>query len=346
MPAMHLSLDQVSIRYPGQPVDAVHQVSFGLAAGDIGVLLGPSGCGKTTLLRAVAGLEPLAGGTLTLAGQTLSRPGQTTPPEQRQMGMVFQDYALFPHLSVERNIAYGLHGQPAERQRQRTQEVLELVGLADLGKRYPHELSGGQQQRVALARALAPDPRLLLLDEPFSNLDINLRERLAQELRALLKQTGTTTLLVTHDQQEAFAMGDRIGVLDQGRMQQWADARTLYDAPATPFVARFIGHGMLLPVQADAAGKLQSALGELPGQHAANSRQLLLRSHDLQYDPTAPVHARLLGSSYQGSHQIYTLELADGTTVQATMPAGLQHVAGEMIGVRLQQDRELVVFAG
>ena len=346
MPAMHLSLDQVSIRYPGQPVDAVHQVSFGLAAADIGVLLGPSGCGKTTLLRAVAGLEPLAGGTLTLAGQTLSRPGQTTPPEQRQMGMVFQDYALFPHLSVERNIAYGLHGQPAERQRQRTQEVLELVGLADLGKRYPHELSGGQQQRVALARALAPDPRLLLLDEPFSNLDINLRERLAQELRALLKQTGTTTLLVTHDQQEAFAMGDRIGVLDQGRMQQWADARTLYDAPATPFVARFIGHGMLLPVQADAAGKLQSALGELPGQHAANSRQLLLRSHDLQYDPTAPVHARLLGSSYQGSHQIYTLELADGTTVQATMPAGLQHVAGEMIGVRLQQDRELVVFAG
>ncbi|MEJ3959123.1 ABC transporter ATP-binding protein [Brachymonas sp. G13] len=343
---MHLSLDQVSIRYPGQPVDAVHQVSFGLAAADIGVLLGPSGCGKTTLLRAVAGLEPLAGGTLTLAGQTLSRPGQTTPPEQRQMGMVFQDYALFPHLSVERNIAYGLHGQPAERQRQRTQEVLELVGLADLGKRYPHELSGGQQQRVALARALAPDPRLLLLDEPFSNLDINLRERLAQELRALLKQTGTTTLLVTHDQQEAFAMGDRIGVLDQGRMQQWADARTLYDAPATPFVARFIGHGMLLPVQADAAGKLQSALGELPGQHAANSRQLLLRSHDLQYDPTAPVHARLLGSSYQGSHQIYTLELADGTTVQATMPAGLQHVAGEMIGVRLQQDRELVVFAG
>ena len=344
MPAMHLSLDQVSIRYPGQPVDAVHQVSFGLAAGDIGVLLGPSGCGKTTLLRAVAGLEPLAGGTLTLAGQTLSRPGQTTPPEQRQMGMVFQDYALFPHLSVERNIAYGLHGQPAERQRQRTQEVLELVGLADLGKRYPHELSGGQQQRVALARALAPDPRLLLLDEPFSNLDINLRERLAQELRALLKQTGTTTLLVTHDQQEAFAMGDRIGVLDQGRMQQWADARTLYDAPATPFVARFIGHGMLLPVQADAAGKLQSALGELPGQHAANSRQLLLRSHDLQYDPTAPVHARLLGSSYQGSHQIYTLELADGSTVQATMPAVLQHTPGEMIGVRLQQDRGLVVF--
>ena len=344
MPAMHLSLDQVSIRYPGQPVDAVHQVSFGLAAGDIGVLLGPSGCGKTTLLRAVAGLEPLAGGTLTLAGQTLSRPGQTTPPEQRQMGMVFQDYALFPHLSVERNIAYGLHGQPAERQRQRTQEVLELVGLADLGKRYPHELSGGQQQRVALARALAPDPRLLLLDEPFSNLDINLRERLAQELRALLKQTGTTTLLVTHDQQEAFAMGDRIGVLDQGRMQQWADARTLYDAPATPFVARFIGHGMLLPVQADASGKLQSALGELPGQHAANSRQLLLRSHDLQYDPTAPVHARLLGSSYQGSHQIYTLELADGSTVQATMPAVLQHTPGEMIGVRLQQDRGLVVF--
>ncbi len=341
---MHLSLDQVSIRYSGQPVDAVHQVSFGLAAGDIGVLLGPSGCGKTTLLRAVAGLEPLASGTLTLAGQTLSRPGQTTPPEQRQMGMVFQDYALFPHLSVERNIAYGLHGQPAERQRQRTAEVLELVGLADLGKRYPHELSGGQQQRVALARALAPDPRLLLLDEPFSNLDINLRERLAQELRTLLKQTGTTTLLVTHDQQEAFAMGDRIGVLDQGRMQQWADARTLYDAPATPFVARFIGHGMLLPIQADANGQLQSALGALPGQHAANSRQLLLRSHDLQYDPLSPIHARLLGSSYQGSHQIYTLELADGSTVQATMPAVLQHTPGEMIGVRLQQDRGLVVF--
>ena len=221
---MFLEVSQLEVRYAGQPQAAVQGVSLGLSAGQIGVLIGPSGCGKTTLLRAVAGLEPVAAGTIRLSKQIVGSPQRNMPPEERRIGMVFQDYALFPHLSVGRNVAFGIHDLPRAEQAARVAEVLQLVGLEGSEHRYPHELSGGQQQRVALARALAPRPQLMLLDEPFSNLDVDLRERLAHEVRGILKQAGATALFVTHDQLEAFAIGDVIGVMHQGHLHQWDDA--------------------------------------------------------------------------------------------------------------------------
>ncbi|MDO5625303.1 MAG: ABC transporter ATP-binding protein, partial [Pseudomonadota bacterium] len=221
---MFLQIHQADVQYPGAARPAVQAASLSLAAGDIGVLIGPSGCGKTTLLRAVAGLERISRGDIRLAGERVSDAHTHVPPEARRIGMVFQDYALFPHLSVARNIAFGLRHLKAAERSARVAEVLALVDLAGSGERYPHELSGGQQQRVALARALAPRPRLMLLDEPFSNLDVDLRERLAHELRGILKSADATALFVTHDQLEAFAIGDQIGVMHEGRLHQWDDA--------------------------------------------------------------------------------------------------------------------------
>ena len=267
---MYLSLESVVVRHAGARTDhaAVDGVSLGLTAGQIGVLIGPSGCGKTTLLRAVAGLEPLVGGRIRMDGRMLGNAadGIQVPPESRRIGMVFQDYALFPHLDVAHNGAFGIRQRPAAERAARVAEVLALVDLAGAQGRFPHELSGGQQQRVALARAMAPAPRLLLLDEPFSNLDVDLRERLAHELRGILKAAGATALFVTHDQLEAFAIGDQIGVMHQGRLHQWDDAYSLYHRPATRFVADFIGHGVFTPAQivACASGPcVHTPLGEL-----------------------------------------------------------------------------------
>ncbi|HOP91570.1 MAG TPA: ABC transporter ATP-binding protein, partial [Ottowia sp.] len=232
---MFLQIDQVEVRYPGAARAAVQGASLGLRAGDIGVLIGPSGCGKTTLLRAVAGLEHVSSGEIRLASELVSSARVDVPPEQRRIGMVFQDYALFPHLDVARNVGFGLRHLNAADRASRVAQVLALVDLAGSEQRFPHELSGGQQQRVALARAMAPAPRLLLLDEPFSNLDVDLRERLAHELRGILKKAGATALFVTHDQLEAFAIGDQIGVMHDGRLHQWDDAYSLYHRPATRF---------------------------------------------------------------------------------------------------------------
>ena len=220
---MFLSLESISVQYArsaARPA-AVDHVSLGLNAGDIGVLIGPSGCGKTTLLRAVAGLERCTAGRIVMDERTLSdaASGGHLAPEARRIGMVFQDYALFPHLSVADNVAFGVHHLPRAERQARVLKMLELVGLGHAAKRAPHQLSGGQQQRIALARALAPQPQLLLLDEPFSSLDADLRESLAQELRGILKESGTTALFVTHDQFEAFALGDVIGVMNQGHLE-------------------------------------------------------------------------------------------------------------------------------
>ena len=263
---MFLEVSQLDVRYAGRAQAAVHGVSLGLHAGDIGVLIGPSGCGKTTLLRAVAGLEPVSSGEIRLTKSVVSSATLSVPPEQRRIGMVFQDYALFPHLSVGRNVAFGIHQLPRAEQAARVAEVLQLVGLEGSENRYPHELSGGQQQRVALARALAPRPQLMLLDEPFSNLDVDLRERLAHEVRGILKAAGATALFVTHDQFEAFAIGDVIGVMHEGHLHQWDDAYTLYHRPATRFVADFIGHGVFAPatlVQRGTNVVAQTPLGDL-----------------------------------------------------------------------------------
>jgi len=225
----------------------VANLSLQLERGQIGCLLGSSGCGKTTVLRAVAGFEPLLAGAIRLDGVTLSSASTQRPPERRRVGMMFQDYALFPHLNVRENVAFGLRRQARATRQVRVQEMLDVVGLAEVADSYPHELSGGQQQRVALARALAPEPELLLLDEPFSNLDVDTRERLAFELRDILKNTNHTALLVTHNQAEAFAIADRIGVMGAGgRILQWDTPYNLHHHPADDFVADFVKREALL----------------------------------------------------------------------------------------------------
>ena len=346
---MFLAVDQLSIRYPGAASAAVEGVSLGLAAGDIGVLIGPSGCGKTTLLRAVAGLERVTRGQISVAKTPVSSPTLHVPAEQRRMGMVFQDYALFPHLDVGRNVAFGLHDLPRAERAQRVAEVLELVGLAHLHSRYPHELSGGQQQRVALARALAPRPQLLLLDEPFSNLDVDLRERLAHEVRGILKAAGATALFVTHDQLEAFAIGDVIGVMRQGVLHQWDDAYALYHRPATRFVAEFIGHGVFAPARISRAGGeavVDTPLGPLldleecplPSAYEGGLCEVLLRADDIVHDDHAPVKAQIMRKAFRGSEFLYTLRLASGDVVMTHVPSHHNHTVGEWIGIRPQVD--------
>ena len=220
--------------------------------GHIGCLLGASGCGKTTILRAIAGFEPLREGSILLSDKVLSTPQLSVEPQDRHVGMMFQDYALFPHLNVAQNVAFGLRRMEAGQRQARVNELLELVDLKEAQHRFPHELSGGQQQRVALARALAPEPELLLLDEPFSNLDVDTRERLAFELRDILKKTGHTALLVTHNQAEAFAIADRIGIMDHGHIIQWDTPYALHHAPASDFVADFIKREALMARRAQA----------------------------------------------------------------------------------------------
>ena len=352
---MFLKIDQVDVRYPGQARPAVQDASLGLRAGDIGVLIGPSGCGKTTLLRAVAGLEHVSAGEIRLGGELVSSAHKHLPPEARRIGMVFQDYALFPHLDVGRNVAFGLKHLPAAERDRRVAEVLALVDLTGSERRYPHELSGGQQQRVALARAMAPSPRLLLLDEPFSNLDVDLRERLAHELRAILKAAEATALFVTHDQLEAFAIGDHIGVMHEGHLHQWDDAYSLYHRPATRFVADFIGHGVFVPahiVHRGGGAQVETPLGvlgnltdcPLPDAYPDGHCDLLLRADDIVHDDNAPVQARILRKAFRGSEFLYTLQLASGETVMAHVPSHHNHRVGEWIGIRPEVDH-VVTFA-
>ena len=352
---MFLEVSQLGVHYAGRPNPAVDNVSFGLLAGEIGVLIGPSGCGKTTLLRAVAGLERAHAGSITLAKEIVSSAKVHLAPESRRIGMVFQDYALFPHLDVARNVGFGLTHLPSAQRTRRIKEVLDLVGLPDSGKRFPHELSGGQQQRVALARALAPAPRLLLLDEPFSNLDVDLRERLAHEVRGILKAAGATALFVTHDQLEAFAIGDRIGVMHHGKLHQWEDAYALYHRPATRFVADFIGHGVFAQAHIEQRGDnvvVHTALGDLtdleecplPGAYADGLCDVLLRADDIVHDDNAPVKAQIMRKAFRGSEFLYTLKLATGETLMAHVPSHHDHALGEWIGIRAEVDH-VVTFA-
>jgi len=340
---MAASLTVTSLVQAYDRVAVVRGLSFSLPAGAIGCLLGPSGCGKTTVLRCIAGFEPVRGGSIALSGRVVSSPGVEVPPEERGIGMVFQDYALFPHLDVLRNVAFGLaRATPAERDA-RARAMLELVGLADAARAWPHELSGGQQQRVALARALAPRPGLLLLDEPFSNLDTDLRERLSLEVRAILKEAGITAILVTHDQHEAFAIADEIGVMNDGTIEQWASAYDLYHQPRTRFVADFIGQGVFVRGVADARGRLLTELGELdgaprPALREGDAADVLLRPDDIVHDDASPWRASVVAKTFRGSEFLYTLALASGTRVLAVVPSHHDHAIGEPIGIRLDID--------
>ena len=323
-------LEVENLRHAYGSHQVVADLSFSLARGVLGCLLGPSGCGKTTVLRCIAGFENVHRGEIRLAGRTVSGPGVMLPPEKRRIGMVFQDYALFPHLTVASNIAFGLHSDPGRTARVR--ELAELVGLSASLEKYPHEISGGQQQRVALARALAPRPELLLLDEPFSNLDVDLRERLSLEVRDIIKASGATAVLVTHDQQEAFAMADEIGILHEGRIQQWDTPYNLYHRPANRFVADFVGQGVFLPVNE------VSQLGTLSGAPVGEGLEVLLRPDDVVHDDAAPTQAEVLHKAFRGAEILYTLRLASGRKVLALVPSHHNHAIGEKIGIRLDVD--------
>jgi iron(III) transport system ATP-binding protein len=345
-----LEINGIDFDYPGHgPV--CRGFSLRLEDGEIGCLLGPSGCGKTTVLRCVAGLEAVHGGEIRLHSQVVSRPGFVAPPEKRRVGVVFQDFALFPHLSVAANVAFGLHGLGARERGLRVAELLDAVGMGTSGAKFPHELSGGQMQRIALARALAPAPQLLLLDEPFSNLDVELRERLSIEVRSILKARGTTALLVTHDQHEAFAMADNVGVMHDGVIEQWDSAYNLYHRPRTRFVADFVGEGVLIPARAGEADGIDTVLGTLRhcpgcGIEAGQPISLLLRPDDVVHDDASVLKAEVVKKTFRGAEFLYTLRLADGNQVLSLVPSHHNHAIGERIGIKLDIDHVVAFPTG
>ncbi len=329
----------------------VDGVTFALEPGEIGCILGPSGCGKTTVLRLIAGFEAPRTGNIRLDGRAISEPGVALTPDKRGVAMVFQDYALFPHLTVAKNIGFGLSRMPRGEREARIRHMLELVGLTQRAHAYPHELSGGQQQSVALARALAPGARVLLLDEPFSNLDVDLREKLALEVRDILKQESVTALMVTHDQHEAFAMADKIGVMHEGHIQQWDTAYNLYHRPVNRFVAGFVGQGVFLKGKALNDHMVEIELGVLNGaiptdcdiagcEHCLRDCRLdvLMRPDDIVHDDDSPLLAEVAHKAFRGAEFLYTLKLPSGARALSLVPSHHNHAIGEKIGIKLAVD--------
>ncbi|MCF8177739.1 MAG: ABC transporter ATP-binding protein [Sulfuritalea sp.] len=351
-----LEVDQISHAYGKQAV--VNDLSFSLGHGEIACLLGSSGCGKTTMLRLIAGFELPTEGSIRLNGTTIASESIQVPAESRRIGMVFQDYALFPHLSIADNIGFGLRQKSALARRQRVDEMLDLIGLSGRSDRFPHELSGGQQQRVALARALAPQPHLLLLDEPFSNLDIELRERLSLEVRDILKRAGMAAILVTHDQNEAFAVADMVGIMCDGRIEQWDTPYNLYHRPATRHVADFIGQGVFLPGEVISRKIVEVELGRLDSEVPMECKSscnecerdcrldVLLRPDDVIHDDDSEVKAEVVSKAFRGAEFLYTLRLSSGAQVLSLVPSHHNHAIGERIGIRLAVDHVVTFQQG
>lgn len=360
-----LDINDVEIRYGNHL--AVNKVSLSLRQGEIGCLLGPSGCGKTSLQRAIAGFEPLASGKIELAEKLVSGPGVSVNPELRNVGMVFQDFALFPHLNVERNIGFGLRKLDSSERQARIDEALEMIGLKEYAKRFPHELSGGQQQRVALARAIAPQPDILLLDEPFSSLDANLREFIAKEVRRILKKHNITAILVTHDQHEAFALADKVGVMNQGQLLQWDKPYHLYHNPKNRFIANFVGEGNVIHATVNANGQLENALGVVAekivaeAENVANNHTrisgndqqqcwktdhqygVLVRPDDIVYAPDSDIKLTIVDRLFRGAEYLYQLQLDDGQCVLCVAPSHLELNIGDQLPV-VTDLKHLVIF--
>lgn len=341
-----LEVNNLSCGYGADSV--VKGVNFALSHGDIGCLLGPSGCGKSTILRALAGFLPLNSGEIRLESQTISLPGRTLAPEKRRIGMVFQDYALFPHLSIADNVGFGLKGMSKAERRGKVMELLEVVHLQDLANSYPHELSGGQQQRVALARALAPEPTLILLDEPFSNLDADLRRRLSLDVREILKTLGISAILVTHDQQEAFAMCDQVAVLKGGELLQWDVPYNLYHEPANRFVASFVGQGRFIPGKTLGPDTIESELGIIHGNRAYKWEpgtlvDVLIRPDDIVYDEASDLCPKVVEKTFAGTSTLYRFRCSEETEFEALFRSHLDFHPGEQVPVRVETDH-LIVF--
>ncbi len=339
-----LQIQDVSFAYADGTQICEH-LSFAVDDGEIGCLLGASGCGKTTILRLIAGFENPAAGEIRVREKLLADACHSLPPEARRIGVVFQDYALFPHLTVKKNIAFGLSGLSRAAADSCVSELLTLIRLAPEADKYPHELSGGQRQRVALARALAPRPELLLMDEPFSNLDVELRESLGIEVRELLRALETPALLVTHDQHEAFAIADKIGVMHEGKIEQWDTAYNLYHRPASRFVADFIGQGVLLRGTMQNDGHIETELGAMRPTNlpigsvaAGNFADVLIRPDDILHDDHSDSHAEVVRKAFRGAEILYTLKLASGANVFSLVPSHHNHEIGQKIGIKLEID--------
>jgi iron(III) transport system ATP-binding protein len=323
-------------------VRALDRAGLEVRRGEFLAVLGPSGCGKTTALRVVAGFERPEAGTVELDGRTVAGPETWVPPERRGVGMVFQDYALFPHLDVAGNVGFGLSrsGRAA-----RVAEVLELVGLAGLERRRPGELSGGQQQRVALARALARRPTAVLLDEPWNAIDPLRRQEMRDDLASLLRATDVTVVLVTHDREEAFTLGDRIALMRDGRFVQAGTPEQLYFAPADPWCARFVGASNLLPGEA-AGRRVSTAVGPLSAEEGRSGHvEVLLRPELVGLEADSAGSGEVVGRVFLGHDVLYRVRLSDGTTLAAQRPSNERIALGDRVRVRLHEG-PVAVFGG
>lgn len=341
-----LAIKALSAALDGRPV--LKDIAFSLCRAGIACLLGPSGSGKTTLLRCIAGFERPQQGQIRINGREVSGPACYVPVEQRRVGMVFQDYALFPHLNVADNITFGLKKIHASQVKRRLDELIGLFSLADYADRFPHSLSGGQQQRVALARAMAPRPGLLLLDEPFASLDVELREQLARELRRILKQDGITAVVVSHNQLEAFAMADVIGVLQAGRLLQWGAAFELYHQPNCRAVADFVGEGVFIPGRVVNGREVGTEIGPIRGRRPLDLRpgapvHVLIRPDDILHDDNSRMTAYVKDKSFRGATFLYTLETKSGLRLLSLVPSHHDHPLNAPLGIRPEVEH-LVVF--
>ncbi|WP_290814236.1 ABC transporter ATP-binding protein [Halovivax sp.] len=346
-----LELDGVAKSYGDEHV--IRECSLGVREGEILTLLGPSGCGKTTTLRLIAGLEDPDAGEIRLGAESVAGNGRFVPPEERGVGVVFQEFALFPHLTARENVAFGLRDRPAAERDARVTELLELVGLGDQLEAYPDELSGGQQQRVALARSLAPEPEMLLLDEPFSNLDVDLRVEMREEVRRIIKDAGVTAVSVTHDQEEALSISDRVAVMNEGRIEQVDLPERVFQRPKSRFVAGFLGHASFLSgrVRGDhvdtALGRvLRADVGGLAEEYDGTEIDLLVRPDDVTAFPATgeETDGEVIYRRYLGPTVLYRVELDDGDVIECMHNHSDRIELGERVAVRVTADHELAWF--
>jgi iron(III) transport system ATP-binding protein len=348
-----LKINQISKQFDRASAPVLDQISLELKEGEILGLLGPSGCGKTTLLRLIAGFEQLNLGTIELSGEVIATPDHSVVPEKRNIGMVFQDYALFPHLTIAKNVAFGL--QKTNRKRFAPNQVkalmleaIDRVGLSGLESRYPHELSGGQQQRVALARALAPQPAMILLDEPLSNLDIQVRLRLRQEIRSILKNAGTSAIFVTHDQEEAMSMCDRIAVMNRGHLEQVGTPESIYQAPTSRFVADFVTQANFIEARFESGiwhteiGEF-SAIGHLANPDKKSKTELMIRQEDVKLREDDRSSIVICDRQFLGREYCYELRLASGLKFLVNCPVFEKYEIGGRVAIEVQIDRVIVI---
>jgi len=316
-------------------------INFHINDSEIGCILGPSGCGKTSLLRAIAGFESISSGSILKDGVCITNSVENTPVANRNMGMVFQDYALFPNMDVKTNIAFGLKNSTELEKDNRVNYLLDLVNLVDCKNKYPHELSGGEQQRIALVRALAPSPDIILMDEPFSNIDQDIKEELVSDVRLLLKELAITSIIVTHDQNEAFNLADKVAIMNNGTIQQVGIPYDIYHKPVNKFVANFIGLGTFLPLKKNNKGDFEIPLGPLDNNRIKNeltkfdNLEMLIRPDDIIHNDLSIKKAKILEKQFRGAEFLYKLLYNNEHQILCYAPSHHNHEIGELIGIEL-----------